>query len=130
MISATITGNLAADAEVRTLGGGTTVLSFRIGSNSKRKVNGEWTQKTEWVGCSLFGERATKIADFLTKGKCVAVRGELETRTWEKDGQPRFALEMRVDNVELLSRGGDSGSKKQQEEDTQPETDDPDQIPF
>jgi single-strand DNA-binding protein len=117
MIGAVVVGNLAADAETRDAGG-TPVLAFRVASNSKRKVNGEWVDAVTWVSGSLFGDRGAKLAQYMTKGSTVVIRGNLELREYEKDGQKRSTLEMRVEDVQLLGgKPADAGGKS-----TKPET--------
>jgi single stranded DNA-binding protein len=111
MIAGTVTGNLGKDAEIRDAGGDT-VCSFSVASNTKRK--GE--KCTTWVRCSLWGRRGATLAQYLTKGKWVAVFGELEMR--EYNGNQN--LEMRVDNVDFGPRDagssgtgrGDSGGRR------------------
>jgi len=97
MISVTVAGNLGADAQVGEAGD-TPVVNFSIASNTK--VKGE--DVTTWVRCSFFGARAEAVSQYLTKGKSVVVRGSLSTREYEKDGETRYSLECRCDDVQLF----------------------------
>ena len=107
MIIAVISGNLGNDAELRHLNEGTVVLSFGVASN--QKVKGE--KITTWVRCSLFGERAQKLAQYLTKGTKVTVSGTLSTREYEG----KTYLELRVDQLEFMGgeRHQDAPAKTQ-----------------
>lgn len=81
-------GNLGADPEVRTTAGGTAVANLRIATTSRRKdKDGNWSDKTEWHSVTCFGKSAENVGKYLAKGTKVHVEGELETQSWEKDGQ-------------------------------------------
>lgn len=99
-------GNLVEDAEFKPdVARG--LLKFRIAVNSGY---GE-KQKTMFFRCAMFGERGGKIADILTKGKKVAVTGELRPNEWEKDGVKRTDIEIEVRDMDILSPkegGGES----------------------
>ncbi|MBJ2129111.1 single-stranded DNA-binding protein [Alteromonas sp. IB21] len=43
-------------------------------------------EKTSWVTCKMFGERAQKMAQYITKGIKLTVTGEFVLDEWEKDG--------------------------------------------
>ena len=101
-----ISGNLGADAELRTTQGGMAILSFRVAVNERRKdQSGEWSDYTNWVGCSMFGKRAESIAQYLTKGTKVACSGKLRWSQWEdrNTGEKRSKLEVIVDDIEFMS---------------------------
>ena len=72
-----LTGNLGKDAEMRFTPTGTAILNFSlpidIGFGEKKE--------TMWVRCAMFGERAQKLAEHLTKGKGVQVVGEFRMPT-------------------------------------------------
>ena len=112
--SATISGNLGRDAELRRTRSGTAILSFSVAVNERRKdANGEWGDYTNWVGVTMFGKRAEAIANYLVKGCKVSVQGKLHYSEWERDGQKRSKLEVVADEVEFMSRQ-DGGRGAQQ----------------
>ena len=57
----------------------------------------------------LFGRQGESINQYLTKGKQVAIQGELRQDRWEQDGQSRSKVEIVATNVQLLGGGGGSG---------------------
>ncbi len=100
-----ITSAIAKDAELRFTPAGKSVCSFSL------PVDIGWgdNKKTAWYKCTLFGERAEKLAAYLVKGMLVFVTGELtadETggpRVWTtQDGKPRASYELTVDDITLL----------------------------
>jgi len=104
----TFAGHLASDAEQRVLDSGDSLVKFRIGVSSFKK-DGE----TLWMSCAWFGSRAEKVCQHLTKGKPVLVNGELQVpRIFQStSGENRVALEIRVNDVQMLSSREDSEAR-------------------
>lgn len=108
-----ITGNLAADPELRATTSGTQVLNFRIASNFsvKNRQTGEWEERPNWVGCVVIGARAEPLSRLLSRGDKVAVSGSLRYHEWEaKDGTKRSVLEVYADNVILMPKPKGDGT--------------------
>ena len=103
-----ISGNLTRDPELRATAGGTQVLSFGVAVNDRRRnpQTGEWEDYPNFVDCTMFGARAEAVSRFLSKGTKVAIEGKLRYSSWERDGQRRSRLEVVVDEIEFMSRGG------------------------
>lgn len=99
MISATVSGNLGRDAEQRKAGSYDIVV-FTVAS--KGFADGQRT--TDWVRVSWFGKRAVGAMSHLVKGCSVVVRGTLSVREYESKGAKRTSLELKADDVEILSR--------------------------
>lgn len=101
-----ITGNLTRDPEMRQTNGGMPIMGFGMAVNDRRKnqQTGEWEDYPNYVDCTMFGERAAKVSQYLAKGSRVSVDGRLRYSSWEKDGQKRSKLEVVVDNIEFMSR--------------------------
>lgn len=103
-----ISGNLTRDPELRQTQGGMAILSLGVAVNDRRKnqQTGKWEDVPNFVDCVVFGTRAEKLAQFLAKGSKVAIEGKLRWSQWEKDGAKRSKLEVVVDEIEFMSRGG------------------------
>ena len=110
-----LVGNLTKDPELRHTGGGTPVCSLRIAVNTRRKdETGQWADKPNYFSISVFGNQAESCAQYLSKGRPVAIDGRLEWREWEaKDGGgKRESVEIVADSVQFLGSrdgGGDFG---------------------
>ena len=107
-----ITGNLTRDPELRSTAGGMAVLGFGVAGNDRRKnqQTGQWEDYTNFVDCTMFGNRAEALSRILRKGMKVAIEGKLRYSSWERDGQRRSKLEVIVDEIEFMSsRGGQGG---------------------
>ncbi|NYZ17607.1 single-stranded DNA-binding protein [Azospirillum sp. RWY-5-1] len=102
----TFTGRLGADAELRTTQSGEKVLGFRVAND----VGFGDRKTTQWVECSLWGRRGEAIAQYMTKGKQVAVSGELTMREFEKrDGTRGAGLSVRVSEVDFMGGRDEAG---------------------
>lgn len=108
-----ISGNLTRDPELRSTGGGTSVLRLGVAVNDRRKnqQTGEWEDYPNFIDVAVFGARGEALSRFLSKGSKVAIEGKLRWRQWETpQGDKRSAIEVIADEVEFLSsRDGGSG---------------------
>ena len=107
-----ITGNLTRDPELRHLGSGTAVCKLRVAVNSRRKdgQTGEWVDKPNYFDVTVWGAQGENCANYLAKGRPVAVEGRLDWREWEKDGVKRQSVEIIANSVQFLgSRDGSGG---------------------
>ena len=112
-----LVGNLTRDPELRHTPGGTPVCGLRIAVNSRRRdESGQWVDKPNFFRISVFGNQAESCAQYLSKGRPVAIDGRLDWRQWEaQDGSKREAVEIVAESVQFLgSRGdGDGGGGNQ-----------------
>jgi single-strand DNA-binding protein len=107
-----ITGNLTRDPELRHTGGGTAVCELRVAVNSRRKEGQEWVDKPNYFDVTVWGAQGENCANYLSKGRPVAVEGRLDWREWEaKDGSgKRQAVSIVANSVQFLgSRDGSGG---------------------
>jgi single-strand DNA-binding protein len=108
-----ITGNLTRDPELRSTGGGTAVCGLRIACNTRRKdsQSGEWVDKPNYFDVTIFGRQGENAAQYLSKGRGVAIDGRLEWREWQdQQGNKRQSVDIIADNVQFLSSGGEGGN--------------------
>jgi single-strand DNA-binding protein len=111
-----ITGNLTRDPELRSTGGGTSVCELRVAVNSRRKdgQSGEWVDKPNYFDVTVWGAQGENCANYLSKGRPVAVEGRLDWREWEaKDGSgKRQKVSIVANSVQFLgSRDGSGGGQ-------------------
>ena len=108
-----ITGNLTRDPELRHLGSGTAVCKLRVAVNSRRKdgQTGEWVDKPNYFDVTVWGAQGENCANYLSKGRPVAVEGRLDWREWEdQGGNKRQSVEIIANTVQFLgSRDGSGG---------------------
>ena len=111
-----ITGNLTRDPELRHTGGGTAVCSLRVAVNTRRKdqSTGEWVDKPNFFDVTVWGAQGENCAQYLSKGRPVAVDGRLEWREWQdQQGNKRQSVDIIADSVQFLgSREGDGNGSR------------------
>lgn len=100
-----ISGNLTRDPQLRSSASGTSILTFSVAVNDRRKgADGEWEDVPNYVDCVAMGGRADWLARTISKGSKVALEGKLRYSSWEKDGQRRSKLEVMVEAIEVMER--------------------------
>jgi single-strand DNA-binding protein len=107
-----VTGNLTRDPELRHLGSGTAVCKLRVAVNSRRKdQSGNWVDKPNYFDVTVWGAQGENCANYLSKGRPVAVEGRLDWREWEdQGGNKRQSVEIIANTVQFLgSRDGSGG---------------------
>ena len=108
-----ITGNLTRDPELRSTPGGTSVCSLRVAVNSRRKdESGNWVDKPNYFDVTVWGAQGENCAQYLAKGRPVAVDGRLNWREWEdKERGKRQTVDIIADSVQFLgSRDAPQGN--------------------
>ena len=99
----TIVGNLTADPELRTTGGGATVASFTIAStprNWNRQTNQFEDGQALFMRCSAWGDMAGHCVQSLKKGMRVIATGRLKQHSYQtQDGSQRTVIDMTIDEI-------------------------------
>lgn len=100
-----IAGNVGKDAkinQVQTSTGFINVANFSVAVATMKKDPSTGKAISQWFDCALWGDRADKIAQFLTAGTKVCVSGEVGVDSYQ-DGQGvmKPKLTVRVGNVTL-----------------------------
>ena len=112
----TLIGNLTHDPEVRSTQSGITVCSFTIAVNRRRAPAGA-DRPVDYFRINAWRQLGDACARNLSKGRKVAIVGELQARTYEaKDGTTRMSLDVQADEVEFVSpkpQKDDSGYENQ-----------------
>ena len=115
-------GRLGSDSDLKFTPNGKPVLKFSLA------VDVGWgdNKTTQWLRCSMWGERGEKLQRYLLKGTQVYVDGNLTTREWEaQDGSKRHDVEVSVGELVLLGGKRDDGERPEMGE-----ARDADAIPF
>jgi single-strand DNA-binding protein len=104
-------GRLGKDPEVKYTQGGTAVARFSIATDETWKDQaGEKQQRTEWHNVVAWRKLAEICGQYLTKGKQVYIEGQLQSRSWEKDGTKHMVTEVLADQLVML--GGKNGEAR------------------
>lgn len=99
--SCSFTGRVTKDAVVESIGAkGTQITKFSIANNTGF---GQYA-KTNFFNVQVWGKAGVAIAEYLKKGKQVAVTGMLENQKWTgKDGLEHDSWNLTCQSVTLLA---------------------------
>jgi len=101
-------GRLASDPELKYTPSGIAVTQFRLAINrpmsAEARQNGQEKQ-ADFISIVAWRQSAEYAANYLGKGRLVAVEGRLQVREYvTQDGQKRRDTEVVVDNLKSLDR--------------------------
>jgi len=106
MNSVTLVGGLTKDPEIKDRGE-IKVCELRVAER-----NGH-PDRPLYINVSVFGRQAETCGEYLSKGRQVAVAGQLRFREWEgEDGAKRSEYSIAADRVDFLSNGNGRHSGK------------------
>lgn len=131
MNNVTLIGRLTRDPELRFVAGsGTAVTKFtlavdrKLSKDKKRELEQMGKPTADFIRVVVWGKGAETSANYLSKGSLTAVRGSLETGSYQdKDGKTVYTTEVRADaygGVEILEwkdNGSSGGNRKQNSKD-------------
>lgn len=98
----TLTGNLTKDPETKMVGENQ-LTKLRVAVNGRKKVEGVWADDPNYFDVIIWGKQAENAAQYLSRGRGVAVDGRLNWREWETDdGSKRQSVEIVAQSVQFL----------------------------
>lgn len=106
-----IVGRLGQDPEMKAVGQGATVTRLNVATSENWvDKNGQKQERTEWHRITVWGKLAEICGKYLSKGRQVYVEGKLQTRSWEDNGQKKYATEIVASTVQFLGSAGSETS--------------------
>ena len=94
--SVTVTGRATKDTELKTTQSGTNIATISAAVNGMK-------EDVSYFDIVCFAKTAEIAAQYVTKGKQIAVQGRLQQRKWQdKDGNNRYSVEIVANQVKLL----------------------------
>jgi len=103
-------GRLVADAELRYTPSGLPVASLRLAVDRRKSSKGG-EREADFINIVAWRQQAEFAANYLGKGRLVAVEGRLQIRQWTtQDGQRRTTAEVVADNIQGLDRPKEPGA--------------------
>ena len=110
-----ISGNLTADATVRTTGEGKKVANFTVAVRGNK-------EHTDFIRCVMFGPAIDYVEKYGKKGARAVVAGSLHIGSYEKDGVKMPTADVFVRDIEL--------NAKFEKADAPAEDAEPEELPF
>jgi single-strand DNA-binding protein len=93
-----LVGRITKALEMKTTTNGVNVLSFTLAINKKVKEK----DQVSYISCVSFNKTAEILNQYCDKGSLILVDGELQSRSYEKDGKTVYVTEVIVNRVVLL----------------------------
>lgn len=108
MNSSTLVGRLTKDPDLRYTSNGTATASFTLAVNRPFK-NAEGNQEADFIQCVVWRKQAETLANYTKKGSQIAVRGRIQTRSYDnQQGQKVYVTEVVVEEFTFLDSKKDS----------------------
>jgi single-strand DNA-binding protein len=86
-----------------------------VNTRKKDPSTGEWGEKANYFDVTVWGAQAENCAQYLQKGRPIAVDGRLEWREWQEKetGNKRQSIDIIADSVQFLGSrdGGENGGR-------------------
>ena len=115
MNTATFAGNVGQDPRmnsVNTQNGPKSVLNFSL-AVQKRTKDQQGNYETLWIDCAVWGDRADKLSQYITKGTKLAVSGSVDVDSYEGNNGFVPKLTMMVNELTLQGGGQSQGQSNQ-----------------
>jgi len=94
-----LVGRLVKDSTLSFIqGSGTAVQKFTVAVAKRKKEDG-----ADFLNCTWFGKGAEATANYMSKGKLVAVSGRIQTGNYvNKDGNKVFTTDIIVEDLQFV----------------------------
>ncbi len=104
-------GNLGDDVKMHYFDDQNCVGRFPIATSESytNKQTGEKITNTDWHNLVVRNGLAKVCEKYLVKGDKVYIEGKLKNRQWEQDGIKRYATEVHVNEMTMLSNKKNTG---------------------
>ena len=145
MNNVSLIGRLTRDPELKYIpGSGTAVANFTLAvdrglsKSKKQELEQQGKPTADFIRIVVWGKQAENCANYLAKGRLVAVSGSIRTSTSKDDsGKTNYYTDVNAYRVEFLEWGNDqknSSSQNKSNDDIDPDdfksVEEDDDIPF
>lgn len=99
-------GRLTKDPELNyAAGSGTAICRLTLAINRVKREGQE--KKADFINCIAFGKTGETIAQYLAKGRQVAIAGRIQTGSYDaNDGTKRYTTDIVVESFEFIGGQG------------------------
>ena len=100
-------GRLTKDPELKyTPNGGTAICRITVAVNRQFKKD-----EADFINCVAFGKTGETIAQHFTKGRQIALVGNIKTGSYQaQDGTKRYTTDVAIESFEFIGSANDGGS--------------------
>ena len=107
----TLIGRLTRDPELKYSQSGKAFCKFSVAVT--REYNRD---EADFINCVAWDKRAETIAEYLRKGRRIALQGRLNVRSYEQNGETKWITEVIVDKFDFIDTTASGGSSASYEE--------------
>ena len=101
---AIILGFAAKDPEIREVGG-VKCATFSVPTTKKFKgKDGNIQEKTAWHNIVCWRNTADIVENYVKKGTQIYIEGEIDYRSWESNGEKKYATDIVATTIQLLGK--------------------------
>lgn len=101
---AIILGFAAKDPEIREVGG-VKCATFSVPTTKKFKgKDGNIQEKTAWHNIVCWRNTADIVENYVKKGTQIYIEGEIDYRSWESNGEKKYATDIVASTIQLLGK--------------------------
>jgi single-strand DNA-binding protein len=107
-----LVGRLVADPELRQTQNGVASCRIRIAVDRKFADKSTGERQSDFINCTAWRQTAEFISRYFSKGKLIAVEGNLRTGSYTDKNHPdvtHYTTDVFVDNVEFVGGKSESG---------------------
>lgn len=119
-----IIGRLTANPELRRTQSGISSCRFTVAVNRKYKNKDTDQYDADFISCVAWKQTAEFISRYFSKGKMIALQGNLRTGSFQDRNHPdvtHYTTDVFVENVEFCGDNGGNNSGNQQQPQQQPQ---------
>ncbi len=105
-------GRLVKEPEVRYSQGAEPIAVARYTLAVNRRFKRQGEPEADFINCVAFGKTGEFAEKYFKKGQFVSSAGRLQVRSWDKDGERRYATEVIIEEQHFAESKKDSGEGK------------------
>lgn len=108
-----LVGRLTADPELRQTQSGVASCRFTVAVNRRYADKSTGERQADFITCVAWRQTAKFVSRYFSKGKMIAVEGELRNNNYQDRNYPdvtHYCTEVLVNNVEFCGSKSDNGS--------------------
>ena len=109
-------GRLTREPEVRYSQGAEPLAVARYTLAVNRRFKRKDEPEADFIPCVAFGKAGEFAEKYFKKGQMVSIIGRLQVRSWDKDGERRYATEVIIEEQHFAESKKDSGEGKAAEQ--------------
>ena len=101
-------GSVSSDISMNKTQSGTETATFSVAVD--RNLGAGKEKGTDFIRCVAWGKTAGFLGQYFSKGKQIALEGNIKTGSYEKDGVKHYTTDVWIDKVEFVGSKGDGST--------------------